>query len=130
MILSSGILILIVGIIHIVYGEIVQIPGLEEFIQDPIIIGSTRVMIFQGGIILIAIGAIQILKGLKIIKLKGIGALFPLGIICLNFGTFLLIALITHIELLSISIPQILIFSIIIILLVLSLLKERRQEKV
>lgn len=130
MILSSGILILIIGIIHIVYGEIVQIPGLKEFIQDPIIIGSTRVMIFQGGIILIALGAIQILKGLKIIKLNGIGALFPLGIICLNLGTFILIALIMHTELLSISIPQILIFSIIIILLVLSLLKERRQEKV
>jgi len=118
------------GIIHIVYGEIVQISGLKAFIQDTIIIGSTRVMIFQGGIILIALGAIQILKGLKIVKLNGIGALFPSGIICLNLGTFILIALIKHIELLSISIPQILIFSIIIILLVLSLLKERRQEKV
>jgi hypothetical protein len=114
-------MIVLLGIVHIVYGELVQVPGLMEYLDDPTILGSMRVMIYQGGVILLAAGAVQILKGLKKIRLRGAAAFFPLGIIVLNILTFLAIALVFEPSLIRTALPQLVIFILIIILMAIEL---------
>ena len=45
----AGILLVLMSVAHIIFGEKKQIPDLKELTQDSIIIGSQRIMIFQGG---------------------------------------------------------------------------------
>ena len=125
MALAAGIITLFIGGLHIAFGEIVQVPHLSQITQDPVVVGSMRVMIYQGGVLLMALGAIQTLVGLKVLRLAGLGAFFPLGIIGINFVTFLLVALINHTELFSMAIPQMVIFTILIVLNFLSLRSQQ-----
>lgn len=119
--IAAGILLVLMSIAHNVYGEKKQIPELKELTKDSIIIGSQRIMIFQGGIILFAVGIIQILISFDIISLTGVARFFPLGIVLINFCTFLFIAIFAHKEILKISIPQFVIFIVIICLQLLSI---------
>ena len=112
--LIAGILLILLSIAHNVYGEKKQIPDMKELTDDPIQIGSLRVMIFQGGLLLLAVGIIQILVSVGAIELLGVARFFPVGIILLNFSTFLFVAIVVHRELFKITIPQIVIFIVII----------------
>lgn len=117
--LVASILIIIMSIAHIIYGEIKQLPEYSALTEDSILIGSVRVMIYQGGVILLAVGITQLLHALTVIQLEGIGLYFPVGIVVLNFLVSLLIILIKHTSILKVTVPQFVVFGIIIVLLLL-----------
>jgi hypothetical protein len=119
--ITAGILLVLISITHNIFGEKKQIPALKELTKDSITIGSQRIMIFQGGILLLAVGIIQILASLDIIILTGAARYFPVGIVLINFCTSLVIIFIAHKEILKITIPQFVIFIVIITLQLLSL---------
>lgn len=119
--IAAGTLIILISVAHNIYGEKKQILQLKQITDDPVIIGSLRIMIFQGGILLFAVGIIQLLVSAGMIQLTGISAYFPLGIVLINFLTSLMIAIFVHREVFQITIPQFLIFSIIIVLQLLAL---------
>ena len=119
--IAAGILIVLIGIAHNIYGEKNQIPELKKVSDDPVKIGSLRIMIFQGGILLLAVGIIQILVSTKVIQLPGISAYFLVGIVLINFITSLFIAAIFHREIFKITIPQFVVFTAIIVLQILAL---------
>lgn len=119
--IAAGIIIILISIAHNIFGEKKQVPELKEVSNDPIMIGSLRIMIFQGGILLFAVGMIQILVTADIIQLPGISAYFPIGIVLINFLTSLIIAGFIHREVFKVTIPQFVVFSIIIVLQFLSL---------
>lgn len=117
----AGILIILLSIAHNIYGERKQVPDMKAITDDGIIIGSLRIMVFQGGILLLAVGIIQILFATGVIELTGIARYFPVGIIALNLSVFLLVAIFIHRALLKITMPQLVIFAVIITLQLLSL---------
>ncbi|MCB0665931.1 MAG: hypothetical protein KDC80_08930 [Saprospiraceae bacterium] len=119
--IAAGILIILMSIAHNIYGEKKQIPQLKKITDDRVIIGSLRIMVFQGGILLFAVGTIQLLVSAGMIQLTGISAYFPVGIVLINFLTSLMIAIVMHREVLQFTIPQFSIFSIIIVLQLLAL---------
>ena len=119
--IAAGILLVLISIAHNIYGEKKQIPALKEITKDSIKIGSQRIMIFQGGFLLLAVGIIQILASVDIIVLTGAAQYFPVGIVLINVCTSLFIILFAHREILNITIPQFIIFSVIICLQLLSL---------
>jgi len=116
MALAAGIILILISIVHIIYGEKQQIPNLKKITQDSIIIGSTRIMVSQGGFILLAVGIIQVLTSINIIELVGVARYFPVGIVIINVCTSLIIAIFAHKEIFKITIPQFIIFSVIIAL--------------
>ena len=119
--IAAGIIIIIISFAHNIYGEKKQIPALRKITDDSILVGSFRIMIYQGGILLLFVGIIQILVSANLIKLPGISAYFPVGIVLINFITSLIIAGLKHRAVFKITIPQFVIFSIIIVLQFLSL---------
>ena len=119
---------LFIGVVHIVYGEVAQISGLLAITQAPIIIGSTRVMILQGGIILIAMALLQIADSRRGGVLTGVAATFPLGLIVVNFAAFLLVALSGSPALLADAIPQVVYVLILIVLQAIALSKKLRAR--
>lgn len=112
----AGILLVLMGIAHNFFGELKQIPELRKITSDHIVIGSTRIMIFQGGVIIIAVGLIQLLSALNFIQLVGIARFFPMLIIAINFLVSLTIIVWLHKSILKITVPQFLIFTVILIL--------------
>lgn len=121
--IAAGIMIIFISIAHNMYGEKKQVPELKKITTDSSMIGSLRIMIFQGGILLLAVGIIQILVSAQIIQLPGISAYFPVGIVLINFITSLIIAAFFHRAVFKFTIPQFVIFSIIIVMQFLSLQK-------
>ena len=119
--ITAGILLVLMSIAHNIYGEKKQIPYLKEVTQNSIIIGSQRIMIFQGGILLLAVGIIQILVSARLIELNGVARYFPVGIVIINFFTALFITVFAHKEILKITTPQFVVFIVIIGLQLLSL---------
>lgn len=119
--IAAGIIIILISISHNIYGEKKQVPELKKVSNDPILIGSLRIMIFQGGILLFAVGIVQVFVSADIIQLPGISAYFPIGIVFINFITSLAIATFIHPEIFKVTIPQFVVFSIIIVLQFLSL---------
>jgi hypothetical protein len=119
--IAAGIIIILMSIAHNIYGEKEQIPALKKITDDAVMIGSLRIMIFQGGILLLAVGIIQILTAAHLIKLTGISVYFPIGIILINFVTSLVIAIVVHREVFKITIPQFIIFAVVLILQFLSI---------
>lgn len=119
--LAAGILLVLISIAHNIYGEKKQIPSLKLLTNNSIIIGSQRIMIFQGGLQLFAVGIIQILVSLETIELIGIARFFPIGVVFINFSTALFITIFFHRDVFKITIPQFLIFSCILVLQGLSL---------
>jgi hypothetical protein len=123
MALIAGILLLLISIAHNIYGEKKQIPDLKKVTSDPIIIGSQRIMVFQGGLILIAVAIVQILSAVGTIALTGFAQYIPVSIVIINLITTLAIASFLHKEILKIIVPQLVIFICIIVLQILSLNK-------
>lgn len=119
--IAAGVMIILISIAHNIYGEKKQIPELKRITNDSIMIGSLRIMIFQGGILLLAVGIIQLLVSTDVIQLPGISAYFPVGIVLINFITSLIIAGFIHREVFKTVIPQFIIVTIVIILQILSL---------
>lgn len=119
--IAAGIMIILMSIAHIIYGEKKQLPDLKKVSNDPIMTGSLRIMIFQGGILLFAVGIIQVLVSANLIQLLGISAYFPVGIIFINFITSLVIAGFIHREVFKVTIPQFVVISIIILIQFISL---------
>ena len=117
----AGILLILMGVAHNIYGEKKQSPQLKELTKDSIMIGSLRIMIYQGGMLLLAVGIVQILVSINYIELIGISRYFPVGIVVLNFVIYLFFMIFFYREILKITIPQIIIFSIIICMQLLSL---------
>ena len=119
--IAAGIMIILVSVAHNIYGEKKQVPELKKVTNDSIMIGSLRIMIFQGGILLFAVGIIQVLVSIDRIQLPGISAYFPVGIVSINLITSLLIAGFIHPEVFKVTIPQFVVFIIVILLQFLSL---------
>lgn len=111
--IAAGILLVIISIAHNIYGEKKQIPALKELTKDSIMIGSQRIMIIQGGILLFATGIIQILVSTDAIVLTGVARYFPLGVVALNFFTALTITIFAHKDVLKITVPQYIVFIVI-----------------
>ncbi len=112
--ITAGILLVLMSIVHNIYGEKKQIPDLKKLTKDSIIIGSLRIMIFQGGILLLTVGIIQILVSASLIELNGVARYFPVGIVLINVCTSLIITLFAHKDILKITIPQFVVFIVII----------------
>ena len=117
----AGILLVLISIAHNIFGVKKQIPDLKKYTKDSLIVGSQRIMIFQGGILLLGVGIIQILVSIDIIILTGVARYFPVGIVLIKFCTTLIIIAFGHKEILKTTIPQFVIFMIIISLQLLSL---------
>ena len=112
--LAVGLILIFMSIVHIVYGEKMQVNVLKKFKVDSILIGSYRVMSVQGGVLLFAIGIIDILCFAEVVTLTGVASYFPLGILCLNVLSVFIVSFMKHIELIKTTIPQFIIFLIII----------------
>ncbi len=119
--IAAGVIIIAMSIAHNIYGEKKQIPELKKITNDSIMIGSLRIMIFQGGILLFAVGIVQVLVSVDIIKLQGFSAFFPVGIVFINLITSLIISGFIHRDVFKVTIPQFIVFFLIIIMQILSL---------
>lgn len=119
--IAAGALLLIISIAHIIYGEKKQIPALKKLTNDSIMIGSQRIMIVQGGILLFAVSIVQILISIDIIILEGLARYFPVGVVAINFCVALFITIFVHKEVLKITVPQYIIFILIMSLQLFSL---------
>jgi hypothetical protein len=118
--LTAGILLIIMSIAHCIYGEQKQLPALKALTQDSVTIGSLRIMIFQGGLLIMATGGVQILMSTNTIELLGIARYFPAAIVLINFCVALLLSLLFHRTILKLIIPQLIVFAIIITLQLIS----------
>ncbi|HEU4964223.1 MAG TPA: hypothetical protein VFV52_10285 [Bacilli bacterium] len=114
--LTAGIMLVLLSILHVAYGEKMQVPLLKQATDDSILLGAYRVMSLQGGLLLFAVGLINILNATSVITLQGIAVYFPLGIILLNILGFMVIAFSRHRELFKITVPQFLLFLIVVTL--------------
>ena len=119
--LAAGILIIIMSILHIIYGEKKPLAALNKITNDSILIGSVRVMSLQGGLLLLFVGLLHILNYMNVISLWGIAAYIPVCIISINLYAFLLVAIFMHRKLFSIIAFQLIVFAIIIVLQMLSI---------
>ena len=120
--LVVGIILIFMSIVHVIYGGKMQVNILKKLEANSILIGSFRVMSLQGGLLLFAVGVIEIMVYAGLIGLTGFSIYIPLGIVCLNVISVFIVAIVKHQELFKVIIPQFLIFSIIIILQVLSVI--------
>jgi hypothetical protein len=116
MALIAGILLIFISIAHFIFGERKQIPDLKKITNDSIVVGSHRIMIFQGGMLLLAVGVLQVLIAINVFSLEGIARYFPVAIVLTNFLTAFCIIIISHRAILKITIPQFFIFIVIILL--------------
>jgi len=110
---TAGILLILTGIAHNYYGEKYQIPVLKTKTDDDEIIGTLRVMVYQIGILIIAVGIVQVLVGMGIIEISGVAKYFLVGIVFIIFMTFLFISIFKHQVLFKMSPAQIVIFTLI-----------------
>ena len=117
--LAAGVILILMSIVHIIYGERKQVNVLKSLTNDSILIGSFRVMSLQGGLLLFAIGVIYILSFVGLISLTGVAIYFPVGLVLLNVLSVFIIAFTKHKKLFIITIPQFIIFAIIITLQIL-----------
>ncbi len=106
---------------HIAYGKKVQIPRLKKETDDEVSIGSVRVMVWQGCMALLLAGLLQLLLALGEIGLPGIAAYIPIALVSVNLLTFLIVSAAKHRKLIATSVPQLLIFVIILALQVFAL---------
>ncbi|MCD7034158.1 hypothetical protein LRR81_07920 [Metabacillus sp. GX 13764] len=119
--LITGIILIILSVIHVLYGEKKLLKELADLGADQTLTGSVRVMTVQGGALLFATGVIELLSYSKAIQLSGIAGYFPLGLVCINVISCILVIVFKHRELLKIVFPQLVIFLIIIVLMKLSI---------
>lgn len=120
--LVVGIILIFMSIVHVIYGGKMQVNILKKLEANNILIGSFRVMSLQGGLLLFAVGVVEIMVYAGLIGLTGFAIFIPLGIVCLNVISVFIVAIVKHQELFKAIIPQFLIFGVIIILQVLSVI--------
>ena len=120
--LTAGIILIFMSIIHVVYGEKMQVNQLKKLEANDMLIGSFRVMSLQGGLLLFVVGIVEIMVYAGIIAFTGFAVFIPVGIVCLNVLSVFIIALLKHPELLKATVPQFIIVAIILILQFLSVL--------
>lgn len=118
--LVIGIMLIFMSIVHVIYGEKMQVNELKKIETNNILIASYMVMSLQGGLLLFAVGVVEIMVYAGLIVLTGFAIFIPLGIICLNVISVFIVAIGKHQELFKVTIPQFLIFAIIIIFQVLT----------
>ncbi len=119
--IAAGILLILISIIHIIYGEKKQIPALKQLTEDSIQIGSLRIMIVQGGLLLFATGIVQLLVAINIVTLSGLARYFPVALVLINTLVAFFITLFFHRAIFKITVPQFIVFGIIISLQLFSL---------
>lgn len=119
--LMVGVILILISVVHVIYGEKKLVKELMVLKADNSLIGSLRVMSLQGGVLLLFVGLIELMIYIGAITLFGISRFFPLGIICLNVICCLIVSIFKHRELIKAMIPQLLIFFIIIIIQLLSI---------
>ncbi|QST00334.1 hypothetical protein IMZ31_01665 [Pontibacillus sp. ALD_SL1] len=114
--LVVGVILIMMSMVHVIYGEKMQVDELKTLKASPLLIGSFRVMSLQGGMILLAVGVVEVLTFYNLVVLTGVAAFIPLGILCLNVLSVFIVSFIKHQELIKAVIPQLLIFLTIIII--------------
>ena len=119
--LALGLMLIFMSIVHVIYGEKKQVEVLKKSTSDSVLIGSFRVMSLQGGILLFAVGVIYILSFIGVLPLTGTAAYFPVSIILLNIFSLLIVAIAKHKDLLKATVPQFIIFAIIVTLQILAI---------
>ena len=119
--LALGLMLIFMSIVHVIYGEKKQVEVLKKSTSDSVLIGSFRVMSLQGGILLFAVGVIYILSFIGVLPLTGTAAYFPVSIILLNIFSLLIVAITKHKDLLKATVPQFIIFAIIVTLQILAI---------
>lgn len=117
----AGILLLILSLAHVVYGERKLLPDLASKLKDPFLVGSMRVMSMQGGVLLLLIAMLQLSVAGEVITLSGRAQFIPVVLVVANVLTFLVVTLIKHPILLRYTIPQMGLFGLVILLMLLSL---------
>ncbi len=120
--LTVGLILIFMSIVHVFYGEKMQVNVLEKLGADRILIGSFRAMSLQGGLLLFGIGLLEIMVYTGFIELTGFAVYIPLILLCMNVIGVLIVASLKHRELIRATIPQFIIFSFIILLEVLSVI--------
>lgn len=94
--LVVGIILIVMSIVHVIYGEKMQVNVLKKLGVNNILIGSYRVMSFQGGLLLFAVGVVEIMVYTGLIVLTGFAIFMPLGIVCLNVISVFIVAIVKH----------------------------------
>ncbi|HOO73947.1 MAG TPA: hypothetical protein PLS66_01520 [Tepiditoga sp.] len=112
----SAFLFVLIGGIHIVFGEMVQMKILKDNTREEFLVASMRIMIYQGGILLIITGIVQMMNALEILTLSGLSAYIPLFVLLVNFVPFVFTALIKYRKIFIKSLFQVIYFIILIIL--------------
>ncbi len=111
-----GIVLILMSIAHVIYGEVMLVRELKSLSADGFLIGSYRVMSLQGGMLLAAVGIVEWLSAERIIALFGFSAYIPLGIVAINLLSFVIVVAAVHRELIQYTLPQCMIFIVIIAL--------------
>lgn len=114
--LAVGLILIFMSIVHVFYGEKMQVTILKKLEADGMLIGSYRAMSLQGGLLLFAIGMLEIMVFTGSVELTGVAVYFPLIILCLNVIAVFIVAALKHRDLIKATIPQFIIFSFIIIM--------------
>jgi hypothetical protein len=120
--LAVGLILIFMSIVHVFYGEKVQVNVLKKLGAGSVLIGSCRAMSLQGGLLLFAIGLLEIMVYTGFIEVNGIAVYIPLIILCLNVIAVFIVAALKHRDLIRATIPQFIIFLFIILLEVLSVI--------
>lgn len=116
----AGILLLLMATAHISYGERKLLPDLASKVNDPFLVGSMRVMSVQGGMVLLFVGVLQLLMAGDKVVLTGFAQYIPVGLVLVHVLTFLLMTIIKHPILIKHTVPQLILFGLIILLQLLS----------
>ncbi|KUP08350.1 hypothetical protein Q73_06280 [Bacillus coahuilensis m2-6] len=120
--LLSGCFLFLLGIAHILYGEKVQLPQLKAEGAGSESLYSVKIMIFQGGVLLLFLSSFQILSSLGIFPFLILATTLYSMVVSLNFLTFISIALLKRQELLKSALPQMIFVIVVVLLNILSLL--------
>lgn len=112
--LAAGLILIVLSVIHVIYGEKMQVSILKQTGVDRVLIGSYRVMSLQGGLFLLAGGAIELLSYTGLLSLTGFTAFVPMGMIAINLIGFLVVSVFKHQELLKLTVPQLVIFGVVL----------------
>ncbi|MBD2846638.1 hypothetical protein IDH44_15670 [Paenibacillus sp. IB182496] len=114
--LAAGLLLIIMSVVHVIYGENMQVRALRAQGAEENLVGAFRVMSLQGGLLLLAVGSIEVLGYAGLLRLDGFAAYMPAGLVGLNVLAALLVACTMHRKLLGMIVPQLLIFAVILTL--------------
>lgn len=119
--MAVGLMLVVMSVVHVIYGEKMQVSVLKRQEADSMLIASYRVMSLQGGLILLGVGVVEIMTYTGIMILSGAANYIPLAVVAMNVFAVLFFGLVKHRELLKTTVPQFIIFSIILFFQAISL---------